>query len=146
MVVGVTRRSMLRGTAAAVLVPLAVTGVAAAAADTSSTLGPGTRRALEAAVGTKVRIVGQGGLVTATLARVDDLRHAAAGHPDAFTACFHLDGDGAAALGNGLADVELQGRRLSRVGLLPTGTPDHPRAVLLVDRRPVSEHPTAPRA
>lgn len=138
--VGVSRRSVLRGAAAVAIVPFAVGAAAAAAPVAPGFLGPHTREALEAAVGTTVRIEGGGRTVTAVLERVDDLLHATAGHPDAFSARFSLQDD-AAVLEQGLVDIELPNSRISGVGLLATGDPDRRRAVLLVDRRPVSEHP-----
>lgn len=139
---GVTRRTMLRGTAAAVLVPLAIAGTAAAAPGASGDFGPLTRSVLEGAVGSRIRIVGADVSVTATLERVDDLRHAPAGHPDAFTAAFLLHGDAAEVIEQGLVDLVLPGAHLNGVGLLLTGDPDLPRAVLVVDRRPISQHQT----
>lgn len=138
---GVARRSVLRGAAAAAVLPLAAVGVAVAAPHAAVGVGRIPRRTLEAAVGSPVRIVGDGGSVKGTLHHVHDLSHASAGHPQAFTATFHLDGD-AAVLEGGLADIELPSVRLTGAGLLVLGAPGDRTVVLLVDRRSVSEHPT----
>ncbi|MBZ2197324.1 hypothetical protein [Occultella gossypii] len=140
--VGVTRRSVLRGGVAAALLPLTV-GVLAGAPATAMAMatvdvGVVTRSAVEAAVGTRVRVIGAGGVSTGTLHRVDDLRHAVAGHPDAFAARLRLDGD--AELGPGLVDLELPGLRVPGVGLFITGVPGARTADLVIDRRSVAEH------
>lgn len=142
---GIARRTVLRGAAAAALLPLALGGVVAVAADRPARTGAGERRALEAAVGARVRIVGEAGVMAATLRRVRDLDRATAGDARAFAAVFHLDDDGSGVLGRGLVDVELPGGRVAGVGLLLTD-PECRTAVLHVDRRPVSDHHAARRS
>lgn len=139
---GIARRTLLRGAAAAAVLPLAVGGVVARAADRPARAGAGERRALEAAVGSSVRIVGEGGALVGTLRGVRDVDRSAAGDARAFAAVFHLDGDGSGVLGQGLVDVELPGSRIAGVGLVLTD-PGRRTAVLHVDRRPVSEHVSA---
>lgn len=136
---GVARRTMLRAAAVAVLLPVGME-FASAASSGLGAISPDGRQALEAAVGSKFRIVGLDGLVTATLGRVRDIPHAPAGHPDAFSAVFELDGDDTTALGQGLVDVEGPGTLWRNVGLIIDGEPNQRTAVLLVDRRPVSAH------
>lgn len=141
---GIARRSVLRGAAVAALVPLAIGGVAAVAAERPATAGTGERRALEAAVGSKVRIAGQEGSVTATVHVVRDLNTASAGDERAFSVVFHLvDGD-ARVLRQGLVDIDLPASRVAEVGLV-LADPEGRTAVLDVDRRPVSEHVAARR-
>lgn len=136
---GIARRTLLRGAAAAALLPLAVGGAVAVAADRPTRAGAGERRALEAAVGSSVRIIGDGGVLTATLHSVRTLSGAATADARAFAAVFHLDHDGSGVLGQGLVDVELPGGRVESVGLVLTD-PECRTAVLHVDRRPVSDH------
>jgi hypothetical protein len=135
--VGIARRSVLRGGIAVALLPLAGASVAAPAAATVG-VGAVTRAGLEAAVGDPVRIVGVDGVTAGVLDGVVDVLGARSGHPEAFVARIRLDRD--ATLPAGLVDLELPGQRVLGVGLLAAGGPDDPIAVLLVDRRPVSEH------
>lgn len=138
--VGVARRSLLQGAGVVVLAPLALGGLAAAAPHRSVGIGKVSRDSLESAVGSSVRILGGGASVTATLVRVSDVRHAPPGHPQAFTAVFHVDDGATTVLEDGLVDIDLPSQRLTGAGLfLPGGGSDN-TAVLHVDRRPVSEH------
>lgn len=142
--VGIARRTVLRGAAVAAVLPL-VAGVASAA--TRDSRGEaGERRALEEAVGSSIRITGAGGAITASVAGVRDLRHAPAGHPHAFSADFELEGGDTTILQLGLVDIRLPGLLLNAVGLLVVGSPENPVARLLVDRRAIAEHPTTIRA
>lgn len=136
---GIARRTMLRTAAIAALLPVGM-GVASAASSRPDGIGIGGRQALEAAVGAGFRLVSHDGTVTATLTDVQDLTHAPAGHPEAFSAVFQLDGNDTAALGTGLITVNGPGTQWRDVGLILGGEPGRRTAVLLIDRRPVSAH------
>ncbi|GAB3821863.1 hypothetical protein GCM10028820_31300 [Tessaracoccus terricola] len=142
--VGIARRTVLRGAAVAAVLPLAAGVASASSRDSRGEAGE--RRALEEAVGSSIRITGVGAAITATVAGVRDLRHAPAGHPHAFSADFELDGEDTTMLELGLVDIQLPGHRLGGVGLLVVGGPENPMARLLVDRRAIAEHPTTIRA
>lgn len=143
--VGVGRRAVLRGGLAAALLPLTAGALVTASAASAAAIGIGAvgRGVLEGAVGAPVRLLGAEGVVTGTLDRVDDLRHARAGHPHAFVVRFLLDSDARALLESGLVDVVLPGARVTGVGLHLADGGDGAVALMHVDRRPLAEHRAA---